>query len=111
MGNNSSCYYNEGEIPECLICYETFDEKIHTMCFRCKIYLHHDCAQRYLEPIGYCICPHCKQKFTSHSTMVRHIRDDCSVAKENKLNKIMCKTFSFCSMNKSLLFAYSTHIY
>ena len=33
------------------------------------------------------ICPHCKETFTSHSAVVRHIRDNCSVAKENKLNK------------------------
>ena len=69
MGNNSSCYYTE-EIPECLICYENFDEKIHTMCFKCKIYLHHNCAQKYLEPIGYCICPHCKQVGTLMTTEV-----------------------------------------
>ena len=73
MGNNSSCYYNEEEIPECLICYEKFDDKIHTMCFKCKIYLHYNCAQRYLEPMRYCICPHCKQVGTLMTTEVPYI--------------------------------------
>lgn len=60
-------YNTENEYTECIICWENVDrENIYVKCGKCKIYLHHSCAQIYKERDTNIKlhCPHCKRSLS-----------------------------------------------
>lgn len=57
MGNAQVRSHKE---EECLICFEKFDDQIHTICGNCNIYMHYHCTQELLKEKTYCVCPHCQ---------------------------------------------------
>jgi hypothetical protein len=61
MGNRFS---NTTTVPnqECLICWETIDNKKWTQCVRCKIKMHDYCEEVYRNEKEYTKCPHCQRK-------------------------------------------------
>ena len=50
----------EKEPETCIICYDEFDDQIHSVCLTCNVYIHRKCLCELLKMDKSHLCPHCR---------------------------------------------------